>query len=506
MSISNKIKKVMRIGFSYLLFIPFLMVAYACSDEMNELPRHSKVDGNLIVDQQSAIIALNGVYYQYAMCGTDQYDVKSTLCSSLYEIWPANFAGTATYWFPMPQLETHDVTRLTQRCSRPWNSFYNTVNAANIVIGQVGEAPDSYFSGNKKSEILGEAYGMRALAYYNLMKYFAYSWDINSPYGLILRTQQSTTTNIPTKRSTVKESYEQILNDVDFAIANAPAQNEPFYLNSWAAKILKARVLMMRGLGSDYQDAASLCADVINNSPYTLEEHYADIFHVKGLASSEVIFGIQPKENQSDVTITYFDLGEPQYFPSDNLLALYNNDPRIDEMYAPSVSMEFVVLPDGSMTMVSITKYAICKHLDPAIMATNDLEETQYQIRLSEAYLIRAEALARLGNISEAASLLKTVMAKAGITDFSAIDDATTQEAMLEQIFNEDMKNLSFECGLEHDIMLRFPESITLRFNSFYQEKQYNVFCIPGDEFKYNNQLTEADQNPGFPIDTGIPF
>ena len=71
-------------------------------------------------------------------------------------------------------------------------------------------------------------------------------------------------------------------------------------------------------------------------------------------------------------------------------------------------------------------------------------------------------------------------------------------EAMLEQIFREDIRNLSYECGLEHDIMLRFPESITLKFNPVYKERQYNVFAIPKDEFKYNSALTDSDQNPGY--------
>ena len=93
------------------------------------------------------------------------------------------------------------------------------------------------------------------------------------------------------------------------------------------------------------------------------------------------------------------------------------------------------------------------------------------------------------------------MLSHAGIEDFTAVDAATTQEAMLQQIFNENMRNLSFECGLEHSIILRFPESITLQFNPAYSNKMYNVMGIPSDEFKYNYELKESDQNPGFTID-----
>ena len=496
----NKIYKVMKAVTACMLLTPFFLTVTGCSDQLNELPSQSKVDGNLVVDQRSAMVALNGIYYTFAMCGTDYYDVKSTRCSQWYEIIPADFAGTAIYYQGAYLLETHNAISLSRYGSYLWDSFFGTLNAANTVIDQVGDAPDSYFTGNKKNEILGEAYAMRALSFYNILRFYGYSWDVNSPYGVILRTKQSKATTLPLERSNVKDTYEQIISDLDFAIANAPAQNEPYYMTSWAAKALKARVLMMRGQGNDYQDAATLCADIINNGPYALEDNYADIFHVKGLKSAEVIFGIQPKENQSDVKESYYYRNSAQYFPTDNLLALYENDPRKEQMFKGEPAEQIGIRDDGSYYIYYDDKYTICKHINPLTFATDELEETQYQIRLSEVYLLRAEALARTGNLTEAGSLLKTVMSKAGITDFSAVDAATTQEAMMQQIFNEGIKNLSFECGLEHDLMLRFPESITLKFNPAYAQKEYNVFAIPSDEFKYNNKLTEADQNPGFSV------
>ena len=39
-----------------------LTLTTSCSDELDALPGQSKVDGNVVVDQKSAIVALNGVY------------------------------------------------------------------------------------------------------------------------------------------------------------------------------------------------------------------------------------------------------------------------------------------------------------------------------------------------------------------------------------------------------------------------------------------------------------
>lgn len=473
----------------------------ACNDELEALPGQSKVDGNVIVDQASAIVALNGVYYTYAQCGTDNYDVKSTRCCNFYETYPADFAGTAVYYQGPYLFETHNGQALAQYSDFFWTPQYGTVNAANAFIRQMADADDRWFVGDKKKELLGEAHAMRALADWNLLVFFGYSWDTSSPYGIINRTEQSTMLSLPCPRISVKESYEQILSDLDYAIENAPATNDNYYVSKWMAKGLKARVLMQRGEGSDYQDAAALCADIINNGPYALEENVMDVFHAKGLGSSEVIFGIMPKDNQTDVYEAYFYRGEPQFNPSEPLLALFEGDPRKEQMFFDFTTMGYYWGENGDLVTYETVSTAICKHLVPGVMQANTIEESQYQMRLTEIYLLRAEALARLGNIAEAGELLKTVLSHAGIEDFTAVDAATTQEAMLQQIFNENMRNLSFECGLEHSIILRFPESITLQFNPAYSNKMYNVMGIPSDEFKYNYELKESDQNPGFTID-----
>ena len=498
---NNKINKRQLIGISLIaLYLSTGMILTSCSDELNALPSQSKVDGNLVVDQKSAIVALNGIYYSYALCGTDNYGVKSTACARWYGAMPGDLAGVYTYYQGAYMLESHPASYLARYSSYYWQPFYSAVNAANAVIEQVSQSPDSYYQGSKKQEILGEAYGMRALAFFDLLRYFGYSWDINSPYGILLRTDKSTATTLTLGRSSVKDTYEQIIADLDYAIQNAPTENEHCYMSKWAAKGLKARVLVQRGQGSDYQDAASLCADIIQNSPYTLEDNYADIFHKKGINSQEVILGIQPKENQTDVYEAYYYRGSAQWLPTDNFVALFEGDPRFQQIFSQVLTDQIGFREDGSYYIYQEVTNVFMKNIDPQNISANDVEESQYLLRLSEVYLLRAEALARTGNLGEAKELLKTVLSKAGIEDFSAVDAASTETEVLQQIFNEDLRNLASECGLEHNLMLRFPESIVLQFAPAYADKQYNVFGIPTDEFKYNNVLTEADQNPGFSV------
>lgn len=493
---TNRLKKVV----TALGLITLCWSLGACDDQLSELPSQSKVDGTLVVDEASALTALRGFYYTYALCGEDIYGTKTTKCAKQYEVRPADFAGTVVYTWGAYQLETHNPTSLA--LANAWQSLYSVVNAANSVIEQIGNAPDNVFSGDKKAEFLGEARCMRAYADYNLMKYYAYYWDIDSRYGIIIRNEASKVRNLPAKRNTVRETYDQILSDLDYAIAHTPESSEKYFANRWVAKGLKARVLMMRGQDGDYAEAAALTQDIIENGPYKLEAHVVDVFHTKGLNSSEAMFGVTPKTGQTDVYDSWimhsYPSDAPQYLATDNLMALFKDDPRKDKIFHPVQKTSYVFDQNGNMSTVVTTAYGVNKHLVPGTWAASTIGENQIHMRLTEMYLLRAEALVRLNDLDGAKQLLKTVLSHAGYTEFAMVDNAQTAHDVFQQIFNEYMRNLFAESGREMDIMMRYPKDIVLAFNPYYQDEKFNVFPLPVEEFLYNNMLTYEDQNPGY--------
>lgn len=488
----------------------------SCDDKLSALPSQSKVEENLIVDQSSAEIALNGIYYMYAECGTDYYDVLSTQCTGTQEIKPATIAGVTEYYQGPYTLEFHGPGYYDTNPSRPaystnnqlWQLFYSQLTTANGVISQMNEAPDSWFVGNRKAEILGEARFMRALIYYQILRHFGYYWDIDSPYGILLRTGPSKASSLSIERSSVKAAYDAILADLDYAITNMKLENPTHYANQWVAKGQKVRILMMRGQEGDYTEAANIALDIIDNGPYELEGNVVDIFHTRGLNSQEVMFGIQPKSNQTDVLETYIYRDDAQYFPTANFYALFDDDSRKEQLFLEGEPYDFF----GTM----ITPITICKHYAPDNITTGEITESQYQMRLTEMYLLRAEALARTDNVPEAKKLLKTVMEHAGITDFSELDAADDEASFMEVYFKEYLKNLFCESGRELEFMIRMPKELVATFNPQYYDVVvdgennvvsignhafgYSVFAIPTDEFRYNKLLKKEDQNPGYAI------
>lgn len=459
--------------FLYVVLLGIAVTYTSCKKELSALPTQAKVEGNTIIDQKTAEVALNGVYLRFAE-GADDRGTPSVRWANNHEIHATWLAGYLTYPYGGGSFdENARITAEDFSVALMWSTSYELINAANGVIEQIAAVNDGKFTGTRKAEIIAEAKLLRAYGHHNLLRYFTQFYDVNSPYGLLIRKQFVTTNNIAAARSSVKDSYDFILADLDDAIANAPFSSVNYYSNKWVAKAFKARVLMLRGSTGDYGQVLSLTQDIIQNSPYQLEANVKDIFSTKGLDSKEVMFGIIPKVNQVTKNDVYFYNGQAGYLATDALKSLIANDPRAGWLIGDV---------GGS---IGITKYAGTK------------VEVSYALRLTEVYLLRAEAIVRSGgDINTARTLLRTVMEHAGVTDFTTINAATTAETMLRQIYNETAKNLSFEDGQEWSALLRLPLATVLEIKPAITDKDHYILPIPKAEFDKNPTI--GDQNPKY--------
>lgn len=109
----------------------------------------------------------------------------------------------------------------------------------------------------------GELYFLRAMFYYEGLKVFG-------PY--IPYIDESHKENDP-KIPNNKDIYNDVLADVDKAIAALPnTQPEPGRVNVWAAKMLKAKILLQKG---DYAGAKPILKDVLDNGVTSFGKKYA---------------------------------------------------------------------------------------------------------------------------------------------------------------------------------------------------------------------------------------
>ncbi|MOA05970.1 SusD family protein [compost metagenome] len=130
-------------------------------------------------------------------------------------------------------------------------------------------------------------------------------------------------------------------------------------------------------------------------------------------------------------------------------------------------------------------------------LTTTQLSEVSYAFRLSEVYLMTAEASIRsVGELSASRNLLKTVMTKAGVTDFTQVDAAGTSDELLKQIYYEYVRNFIGEQDVYYMALLRFPLATVTALRPTITTKEQYILPVPKSEF-VNNPLI-GNQNPGY--------
>lgn len=461
-----------------LLYILFL-TASSCNKELGKLPDNAKVEGNTILDQRTSEIALNGVYYRFAYVD----EGSNTTKWRDHQVLPGMCAGYLGYGYGADGAEENNFSS-SNYVAMPWSQMYDLINAANGVIKGVSALSDKGFTGNRKQEILAEARFLRAYGHFKLLSLYGEWYDKSSAYGALLRTEFVTTSNVQKARSTVQESYDQILEDIDYAVANAAAQTKNYYADKWAAMALKLRILMSYG---DYANAATLANDIITGSPYQLEGNVKDIFYSKGLASQEVILGIQPQQNQAAY---YYNLSS-QYYPGAS--GLYVAKQALKDLLAGDPRQSWLI---GSQNNYTPGTYYFLKYIAEGTKATTT-SETAYAFRLTEVYLLGAEAILRSGGDRQAAvTLVKTVMQHAGVTDYSAIDNAGSTDDLLLQVYYEIARSLTGEDGQEWMALLRLPFATVQQLRPLIKDKLQYIMPVPHDEFLQNPAF--GDQNKGY--------
>lgn len=135
-----------------------------------------------------------------------------------------------------------------------WQNAYTTINAANLFIDGMAAHP-GIVSAALTTEYVAEAKFLRALSYHKLVTMYAQPFlkDNGASKGVPLRLKgEDNTANNGLKRSTVAEVYTQILKDLDDAEAGLPLNYSTALLNTSRAHkntaiALKTRVYLSKG-------------------------------------------------------------------------------------------------------------------------------------------------------------------------------------------------------------------------------------------------------------------
>lgn len=361
-----------------------------------------------------------------------------------------------------------------------WRSAYQAILRANNIINSGLAANDNI------NQYKGEAYAIRALSYFTLVRYFARPYTDN-PEGLGVPVVTTYDANLKPARNTISEVYTLILSDLNNAFTLMTKYTNSSQFSKYAAKALEAKVYLTMG---DYAKAKTSALDVINNGGFTAltAASHAGYWANAGISTSkqetifEVSFDAVGNVGFDGLSYIYSQNGNyGDLVVSDDLYALFGETDVRRNLY-PVVARP----ASSSIKIPTVDKYPVF---------TGDVNNTKV-LRLSEMYLIVAEASAAT-NEDEARQYLNMVTSNRGAAEITS-----TGAQLFEDIITERRKEFAFEGDRYMDLMrLKRPVVRSTNYPIDARNVPYSNFRrilpIPQSEIDANENI-RSQQNPEY--------
>lgn len=295
--------------------------------------------------------------------------------------------------------------------------------------------------------IKGEAFFSRAFSLFELAQYFCADYDESTAdaanSGVSYRTDYYPSSNGGTypARTTLRATYKQITDDLDSAALYISARGEQasYYVTADVVNAIRARVALAM---DDYTNAAKYAVDVIKTNKYSLisnaammEDMWWGDFDSESIMKLSVTSTSDRAGQTGKIYLPYTTSSIPDYIPTKTLVDLYSDNDIRKGAY-------FMEIPVTTTAGISGLVYTLNKYTDQGYLY-NQNQGDEYSrfmiepkvVRISEMYLIAAEAYAQAGNITEAAKYLNDLEGKR-IKNYTP-QSFTGRDDIMSEIMNE---------------------------------------------------------------------
>jgi len=401
--------------FLSLFFITSTILFSSCSDDMLETAPTDRVAGTeLFKTTEGAQVAMNGIYRMlytssdWTTGNTHQnFGILSTkLYTSLMgEDMLQDAMGNGWFYFDY----RYDVrSRYTSSSWRPyatWNFYYQIVSNANYVLGS-----KDILTGEQVviDNIIAQAYTMRAYAYFILIQSFqqTYVGHEQSP-GVPLYTEPTTAETEGKGRGTVEDVYQQINSDLDNAIAlftgDKTRQMHKSHVDYYVANAIKANVMMVQ---NKWTEAAGFANEALSKPNLSMASGNTLHSGFNSVNMEGVMWGAEIIPDQSGIYASFFahmDASADRYARSSRK-CIYNW--LYDKIPATDTRKKWWNGPsDGGTNETKPYNQVKFRYSDKS----TDLGDYIF-MRAEEMQLVKAEALCRAGNYTEAKDALVSLM------------------------------------------------------------------------------------------------
>lgn len=374
--------------------------------------------------------------------------------------------------------------------SDAFEAAYEVIHSCNLIIDNIDNCGEC--TEDEMNRALGHAYGLRALAHFDLVRLYAFPYNLTDNAAAPNANGAGGHLGIPLiissevdefpSRNTVAEVYQQIITDLTTSknkLETLAFEGTSFF-SAAAAKALLARVYLYT---EDYDNAIVYANELINSSSFSLVSNASYLDSWNEVSSDETIFEISFTQTDYPATnsLGYIYIGYRDILVSDNFHNTLGADDVRNGLYQPysgSYLNKKFIGRDGVLALANTPV-----------------------LRLSEMYLIRAEAQAILGGSMETLAIMALDAIKQRA---NPAEPATTSSGndLIEDVKAERRRELAFEGHRLFDL-LRYKDGVHRDASDIIgtapQDVAYPshklIFPIPQDEVNVNPNMV---QNEGY--------
>ncbi|MEG2226906.1 MAG: RagB/SusD family nutrient uptake outer membrane protein [Odoribacter sp.] len=499
----------------------------ACSDKLDIVPTGKIPTSELYKTVDGAMTAMNGIYRSLAAPGWTSSNLEQSwgimsnnlLEDLMGEDMVQREEGNGWYWYQYSyNVRQYNVGK-SWTCYEIWNMWYSTINQTNELIAYTPAATGAV---QAKNNVLGQAYAMRALGYFNLIRWFqrTYVGHQQDP-GVPIYTEPTTRHTVGKDRGTVEKVYKRINDDLDSAqyyFENSEKQLHKSHIDKYVVYGLKSRVALVQ---EHWTDAAIYAEKAREKEGLALMEESELFAGFNKIGNNEWMWGMEISDNQATTFATlwaHVDARLPMHAATSRKLIsswlykmIYPSDVRRRWFVDPSSISDAEEAASKSGEKVRYNQH---KFYVPMI---GSLAGDYIYMRAAEMLLNEAEARCRLGEYPKVRELLNELMQYknpvyssllSSIPDGKVQTLLSTESSVISNLLDEVLVQRRIELwgeGFRLFDIVRLKSGMDRRYAGSnhpvkVREKPdswAHTLLIPQSEFDGNINLNEErDQNP----------
>lgn len=369
-----------------IIYILALIISISCSDFLDKNDKQTISKDDLFTTLSGFKEALAGAYADF---GSQSYYGASFIVNSEIRGGNLKFSdildnGKLKYFKNAYEFNSSRVDEDIEKFDESYEAIYHTISLLNTIINEAEKT--SSIAQEDKKNILAQAKTLRALCHFDLLRTFAmpYIYTQNAQHNGIYYIEKPILYDSKLTMYKVFDCYQKIIKDLkeaDQNFGNPLFGSSKYFVSPKAVKALLARVSLYK---QDWDQAINYATEVINSSSGLLDSASVVASWLKDEPNKENILAFQKTYNQSAALNSFMgpntSVGS-RLFVSKDLSSLYDSlDVR---------TQFFVKHSSGNLVSSKYSLNASAKdHFIPII-------------RLSEMYLIRAEASTKIAEPNE---------------------------------------------------------------------------------------------------------